>query len=66
MGYKIKEIRTQKKMTQTELAAKSGVSRSIIAQLESGRRTRTTTSTLIKLAAALETTVDTIFFENRV
>lgn len=64
MGYKIKEIRTQKKMTQTELAAKSGVSRSIIAQLESGRRTRTTTSTLIKLAAALETTVDTIFFEN--
>lgn len=66
MGYKIKEIRTQKKMTQTELAAKSGVSRSIIAQLESGRRTRTTTSTLIKLAAALETTVETIFFENRV
>lgn len=66
MGYKIKEIRAQKKMTQAELAAKSGVSRSIIAQLESGSRTRTTTSTLIKLAAALETTVDTIFFEKSV
>ncbi len=64
MGYKIKEIRNEKRMTQMELAEKSGVSRTIIAQLESGKRTQTTTKTLIKLASALGTTVDNIFFNS--
>ena len=36
MGYKIKEIREAKKMTQEELAEKSGVSRGTISALENG------------------------------
>ena len=64
MGYKIKEIRNEKHMTQMELAEKSGVSRTIIAQLESGKRTQTTTKTLRKRASALGTTVDNIFFNS--
>lgn len=62
MGYRIKEARKAMDMSQEELAEKSGVSRTIIALLESGARTTTTTQTLVKLANALNTTVDAIFF----
>lgn len=62
MGYRIKEVREKKKMTQEELARKSGVSRGTISALENGTIRTTTTRTLVKLARALETTVDTIFF----
>ncbi len=34
MAYKIKEIRERKKMTQLELAEKSGVSRTTLSKLE--------------------------------
>ena len=37
-SYRIKEFREVQKMTQSELAEKSGVSRSIISELETGRR----------------------------
>ncbi|WPJ90955.1 helix-turn-helix transcriptional regulator [Facklamia hominis] len=37
-SYRIKEFREAQKMTQSELAEKSGVSRSIISELETGRR----------------------------
>lgn len=43
MGYKIKEIREEAGMTQAELSEKSGVTRSIINGLETGRTTTTTT-----------------------
>lgn len=66
MGYKIEERRKAKGMTQEELSAASGVSRTIIASLESGARTHTTTKTLVRLAEALETTVDNIFFTDTV
>ena len=36
MGYKIKELREAMKMTQEELAEKSGVSRGTISALENG------------------------------
>lgn len=63
MGYKIKELREAMKMTQEELAEKSGVSRGTISALENNGIDRTTTSkTLVKLAQALDTTVDRIFF----
>lgn len=62
MGYKIKEIRKERHMTQEELAEKSGVSRTIISFLESGRDTTTTSKTLLKLASALEVDLDEIFF----
>lgn len=66
MGYKIEKFRKAKGMTQEDLAEKSGVCRTIIASLESGARTHTTTKTLVKLAEALETTVDSIFFADSV
>lgn len=62
MGYKIKEFRNKKGLSQVELAKKSGVSRSIISGLESGRITTTTTSTLKKIAEALECKISDIFF----
>lgn len=62
MGYKIKELRESMKMTQEELAEKSGVSRGTISALENGIDRTTTSKTLVKLAQALDTTVDRIFF----
>ena len=62
MGYKIKELREAMKMTQEELAEKSGVSRGTISALENGIVRTTTSKTLVKLAQALDTTVDRIFF----
>lgn len=66
MGYKIKEARVERKMTQEELSAKSGVSRTIIAGLESGAIKDTTTKTLLKLATALDCRVTDIFFTDKV
>ncbi len=62
MGYRVLEMRKEKKMSQEELAEKSGVSRTIIVALESGNEVTTTTTTLLKIANALDTTVDQIFF----
>lgn len=59
--YNLKAIRREKKMSQQELSAKSGVSRAIIWRLESERDYVTTTSTLRALAAALDVPVSEIF-----
>ena len=64
MGYKIREKRKEQKMTQEELAEKSGVSRVTISGLENGKVRATSSKTLLKLARALGTTVDQIFFED--
>ena len=64
MGYKIKEMREQKEMSQEKLSELSGVSRSIISGLESGRVTVTTTMTLLRIAKALGVAVDDIFCED--
>ena len=66
MGYRIREVREERKMTQEELAKKSGVSRGTISALENGTIRTTTTRTLVRLAKALGTTVDTIFFAETV
>lgn len=62
MGYKIKEVREEKRMTQEELAKKSGVSRSTIVGIEKGTISDVKMSTLQKLASAMDTTVQAIFF----
>lgn len=62
MGYRVKELREAKKMTQEELSQKSGVSRGTICALESGTDKASTTKTLLAIARALETTVDNLFF----
>lgn len=66
MGTKIREYRESVGMTQEELAEKSGVSRGTISALENGTERATMTTTLIKLAEALGTTVDCIFFADGV
>jgi DNA-binding XRE family transcriptional regulator len=66
MGYRIKEAREEAGMTQDELANKSGVSRSIINGLETGRATVTTNVTLLKIAKALDKKISAIFFDDEV
>lgn len=66
MGYRLKEIREEKGVTQEELAEKSGVSRGTISAIENGTSRATTTKTLVALARALETTVESIFFTDGV
>lgn len=66
MGYKIKEFREARKMTQEQLSAAAGVSRGTISALENGTVRATTTKTLLKIAEALGTTVDQIFFKEAV
>ena len=61
MGFKIKEAREEINMSQTELHKKSGVSRATIWALENGKKSITTTDTLLKIARALGKTVDEIF-----
>lgn len=62
VNYRIKERRQQVNMTQEELAEQSGVSRTLISGLESGRITVTTTGTLVKIAGALKCDVSDVFF----
>lgn len=61
MGYRIKEVREAANLTQEELSEKSGVSRGTISALENGTERNTSTKTLLKLAVALETTIDALF-----
>ena len=62
MGYKIRERREELRMTQDELAQKSGVSRQTISSIETGKYDNVLVGTLAAIATALETTVDKIFY----
>ena len=66
MGYRVKEIREQKKMTQEELEQKSGISRQTISAIENNRAENVMVGTLKALAGALETTIDNLFFDEAV
>lgn len=61
MGYKIREKREKCGLTQSQLAQKSGISRTTINALESGNERVTTTKTLMKIATALDVTIDELF-----
>lgn len=63
LRYKIREQRNLLGMSQTELAERSQVSRTIISGLENGSIKVTTTETLLKIASALECKVKDIFLE---
>lgn len=61
MGYRIKERREELRMSQEELSEKSGINRTTISMIETGKAENIMTGTLIALARALDTTVDKIF-----
>ena len=58
MGNAIKDRREELRMTQEELAQKSGVSRQTISSLENGKYENVLVGTLASIAKALDTTVD--------
>lgn len=62
VNYKIKELREKMKISQEELAAKSGVSRALISGLETGTIRETSTATLKKLAIFFNVKVSELFF----
>lgn len=63
MKFRIKELRENMNISQEQLAENSGVSRTIISGLESGRIEITTTETLKKIAKALNKSISDIFFD---
>lgn len=62
VNYKIKELREKMKISQEELAVKSGVSRALISGLETGTIQETSTATLKKLAIFFNVKVSELFF----
>lgn len=66
MGYRIKEVREAKNMTQEELSEASGVSRGTISALENGTSRATTTKTLMNIARALGVSVEALIFDDSV
>lgn len=62
VNYKIKELREKHKISQEELATKSGVSRALISGLETGTIQETSTATLKKLAIFFNVKVSELFF----
>ena len=64
VSYNIKQRREELNMSQEELSWKSGVSRSIISELESGKRVENTTiETIVKISRALDTPIQKIFLK---
>ena len=53
----VKRLRTQRGLTQAELAKKTKVSQAFIAQLETGEQTNPKLDTVRRLAKALKTSV---------
>ncbi len=66
MKNKIKDLRKNKGMTQKELALKAGVCRTTLSRLENNIERVTSTKVLLKIANALDTTVEQIFFSKGV
>jgi Predicted transcriptional regulators len=62
MKNRLKEIREEQGFSQEELAEISGVSSSIISEIENDRSEVTKTDTLVKLADALDSKVSEMFF----
>lgn len=66
MRFRIKEIREEKNISQEKLSELSGVSRTIISGLETNNLSQTSTTSLMKIASALEVKVKDLFFEEEV
>ena len=66
MGYRLKEIREEKGITQEELEKLSGVSRQTISTIENNDEYQAKVGTLMALARAMNITVDNLFFAKAV
>ncbi len=59
---RLKELREDRRMTQDQLAIKSGITRQTIINIETDPTYNPTVSTLIKLCDALGCTLEELFF----
>ena len=64
MGHKIRDRREKLMMTQEQLAEKSGISRQTISLIETEKLENITLATMRSIAAALDSTVEDIFFNH--
>ena len=62
MENRVKRVREQLGLTQEGLSKKSGISRSVLANIENNRANNYTAKTMIAIADALNKRVDEIFF----
>lgn len=66
MANRLKEMRYKRMLTMSELARRSGVSRTIIWKIETKPDNNTSEKTMMALAKALEMPVTDIFFTESV
>jgi len=64
LGARIKQIRTEKKMSQINLAAKCDFEKASMSRIESGK-TNSTILTLRKISKALEVPVSELFLQGK-
>lgn len=62
MNFNIMVARKKKKLTQAQLCEKVGICRKSLSEIENGKDLNVTKELMIKLAEALETDVQTLFF----
>ena len=60
MGRHIRRLRTQRGLTQTQLAAAARISQGMIAQLEAGLRQSVDVHIAVRIARALGTTAEAL------
>ncbi|MEY8756297.1 helix-turn-helix domain-containing protein [Peribacillus frigoritolerans] len=63
IGYRVKSLREERKMSISELSAKSGVAKSYISSLERNLQTNPTILVLEKIARILCIKVDALLYE---
>lgn len=59
---RLKKLRIDKRMTQNELAKKSGISRITISKIENNKEKIVTTKTLTSLASAFNISIDELLY----
>ena len=62
MENQVKRVREQLGLTQEDLSKKSGISRSVLANIENHRANNYTAKTMVAIADALNKRVDELFF----
>lgn len=61
MNNKVREIRISLGMSQHELAEKAGISRTIVWQLETGKKKSINSATMLKISKVLNKPIEDIF-----